>query len=172
MLFAGDTFNPLFLGLFMALLCLFRWKVTAFREWLDAGSNTTTRWSWVHLGVTFGFAGLLSAVQVLPTQELLALSVRKVPLKLKEVSYHAWKGAITHKGGNEVKSFYARSLERTGDKRHARLNTQRKILEVLWTLWRRGLAYDAQRFAAASPPLKNITPKDALTTATTTPAAA
>lgn len=32
-----------------------------------------------------------------------------------------------------MKCFYAQSLERTRDKRHARLNTQRKILEVLWT---------------------------------------
>lgn len=86
MLFAGDTFNPLFLGLFLVLLCLFRWKITAFREWLDADTNASTRWSWIHLGMAFVFAGLLSAVQVLPTQELLALSVRKVPLKLREVS--------------------------------------------------------------------------------------
>ena len=71
--------------------------------------------------------------------------------RLKEVSYHAWKGAVTQKSDNEVKRFYAQSLERTGDKRHARLNTQRKILEVLWTLWRRGEAYDAQRFSPPQP---------------------
>ena len=71
--------------------------------------------------------------------------------RLKEVSYHAWKGAVTQKKDNEVKLFYAQSLERTGDTRHARLNTQRKIIEVLWTLWRRGEAYDAQRFRAPQP---------------------
>lgn len=71
--------------------------------------------------------------------------------RLKEVSYQAWKGAVTQKKDNEVKRFYAQSLERTGDKRHARLNTQRKILEVLWTLWRRSEAYDAQRFSAPQP---------------------
>jgi transposase len=70
---------------------------------------------------------------------------------LKGMSYHAWKGAVIAKGENEVKRFYEQSTERTGDKRHARLNTQRKILDTLWTLWRTGTDYDAQRFGHAAP---------------------
>ena len=43
---------------------------------------------------------------------------------LKGVSYHIWKGALAGKG-HEVKRFFERSLERTGDRRHARLNCLR-----------------------------------------------
>ena len=75
--------------------------------------------------------------------------------ELKAVSYHAWKGAVVSRD-NEIKRWYAGSLERTGDQRHARLNTQRKILEVLWLMWLRGTPYDPQRFAG-SPPPANLT---------------
>jgi hypothetical protein len=83
MLFAGDTFNPLFLGVFFVLMLLCRWKVAAFGEWLRGSSD---KWALWHLGVSFALAGLLAAVQILPTQELLALSVRQAPLALGEVT--------------------------------------------------------------------------------------
>jgi hypothetical protein len=47
---------------------------------------------------------------------------------------------------NEVKTFFEASLERTHDKTHARLNTQRKVLASLWGLWKRKEAYDPQKF--------------------------
>lgn len=65
---------------------------------------------------------------------------------LKAVSYHAWLGALRSRADNEVKQFFAASLERTHDKTHARLNTQRKILAVLWTIWKRKERYSAERF--------------------------
>ena len=78
---------------------------------------------------------------------------------LKGLSYHIWKGAIVARDDNEVKRFYAQSLDRTGDKRHARLNTQRKILDTLWTLWLRGTPYDPERFLAVPAPSRaNPTP--------------
>ncbi|HEY9745925.1 MAG TPA: YfhO family protein [Oculatellaceae cyanobacterium] len=83
MLFAGDTFNPLFLALFCALFLLCRWKISAFRDWVSGCSN---RWALVFFGVSFVLAALLGAVQILPTQELLALSVRNAPLALKEIA--------------------------------------------------------------------------------------
>lgn len=70
--------------------------------------------------------------------------------RLKDLSYQIWKGAITH-GDNEVKAFYQQSVERTGDRRHARLNTQRKVLGTLWSLWRHGTAYSAEKFSPKAP---------------------
>lgn len=48
---------------------------------------------------------------------------------------------------NEVKAFYEASLQRTFDRRHARLNTQRKILAVMWALWRKEARYQAEKFS-------------------------
>jgi len=64
---------------------------------------------------------------------------------LKAMSYRAWLGAL-HARSNEVKTFFEASLERTHDKTHARLNTQRKVLASLWGLWKRKEAYDPQKF--------------------------
>jgi len=75
--------------------------------------------------------------------------------ELKAVSYHAWKGAVVSKD-NEIKRWYGGSLARTGDQRHARLNTQRKILETLWLIWLRDTAYDPQRFEGAGPSMTTI----------------
>ena len=56
---------------------------------------------------------------------------------------------------NEVSLFYDASLRRTGDPVHARLNTQRKILKALWTIWKKDVAYDSKRFY--SPPASAVT---------------
>jgi len=67
--------------------------------------------------------------------------------ELKNLSYHAWRTACkSTTAGNAVKAFYQASLERTGSVRHARLNTQRKILEALWRMWLRNEDFDPQRF--------------------------
>ena len=66
--------------------------------------------------------------------------------QLKAMSYHAWLGALRARGANEVKEFFEASLERTHERTHARLNTQRKVLASLWGLWKRKEAYDPEKF--------------------------
>jgi transposase len=94
--------------------------------------------------------------------------------ELKTLSYHAWRTATkSTTKDNAVKSYYQQSRERTHDVRHARLNTQRKILEAMWLIWRRRQPFDPARFfpspglpAQAGPPaaptpasrVKGVTP--------------
>jgi len=66
--------------------------------------------------------------------------------ELKAMSYWSWKGALHKRGQNEVKEFYYASLERTHNKVHARLNTQRKIVATMWAIWRKGEPYRPERF--------------------------
>jgi transposase len=67
--------------------------------------------------------------------------------ELKTLSYHAWKTACkSTTGPNAIKSFYQASKERTHDVRHARLNTQRKILEAMWQIWLRRRPFDPNKF--------------------------
>ena len=67
--------------------------------------------------------------------------------ELKNLSYHVWRTACkSTTGPNAVKSFYQRSRLRTGSVRHARLNTQRKILETMWMMWLRQQPFDPERF--------------------------
>src|SRR6266699_5610404 len=68
--------------------------------------------------------------------------------ELKNLSYHAWRTARkSTTGPNVIKAFYQQSRQRTGSVRHARLNTQRKILETMWMMWLRRQAFDPKRFA-------------------------
>ena len=64
--------------------------------------------------------------------------------ELKALSYRAFLSTI--KGDNEVSRFYRKSLQRTHDKKHARLNTQRKILSVMLGIWKKGEAYRPELF--------------------------
>lgn len=64
--------------------------------------------------------------------------------ELKSVSYRAWLAA--QKGDNEVRKFYRASLQRTHSTVHARLNTQRKIIAVMYGMWKRGEEYRAEVF--------------------------
>ncbi len=64
--------------------------------------------------------------------------------ELKALSYRAWMSAM--KGDNEVKQFYLNSLQRTYSRVHARLNTQRKILAVMYGMWKKGEPYRAEHF--------------------------
>jgi hypothetical protein len=54
------------------------------------------------------------------------------------------------KGDNEVRRFYLSSLKRTYNRVHARLNTQRKIIAVMYGMWKRGEAYRPQLFLDSS----------------------
>jgi transposase len=68
--------------------------------------------------------------------------------ELKNLSYHAWRTACkSTTGPNVIKDFYQASRLRTGSVRHARLNTQRKILEAMWMVWLRKRPFDPERFA-------------------------
>jgi transposase len=68
--------------------------------------------------------------------------------ELKNLSYHAWRTACkSTTGPNAIKSFYQQSRLRTGSVRHARLNTQRKILETMWMMWLQHRPFDPARFA-------------------------
>lgn len=69
---------------------------------------------------------------------------------LKAISYRAFLQAAKRRAG-PVWDFYQASLRQTGSTTHARLNTQRKILLVLWTLWRNGKNFDPNRFSPSQP---------------------
>jgi transposase len=64
--------------------------------------------------------------------------------EIKAIMYQAWMSAL--KGDNEVKEFYLNSLQRTHSRVHARLNTQRKIIAVMYGLWKNGEAYNPKLF--------------------------
>jgi len=68
--------------------------------------------------------------------------------ELKSLSYRAFMAAM--KSDNEVKRFYLCSLKRTHDKKHARLNTQRKILAVMYSIWKKGVPYRAELFSGSA----------------------
>jgi transposase len=68
--------------------------------------------------------------------------------ELKNLSYHVWRTACkSTTGPNAIKAFYHQSRQRTGSVRHARLNTQRKILESMWLIWLRQKRFDPEKFA-------------------------
>lgn len=68
--------------------------------------------------------------------------------ELKALTYRAWMSAM--RGDNEVKKFYSNSLRRTYDRTHARLNTQRKIIAVMYGIWKTGEQYNPQLFLDSS----------------------
>jgi len=63
---------------------------------------------------------------------------------LKDASYMAFMSA--RGSGNVIDEKYKQSLRETGDKTKARLNTQRKIIDCLWSLWRKKEKFDPERF--------------------------
>jgi transposase len=77
---------------------------------------------------------------------------RRGNAELKNLSYHAWRTACKSTTGlNPIKAFYQQSRLRTGSVRHARLNTQRKILEALWLIWLRRRPFDSDKFVQTQP---------------------
>ena len=69
---------------------------------------------------------------------------------LKAVSYRAFLQAAKRRSG-PLWDFYQASLRQTGSTTHARLNTQRKILLTLWTLWLNGKEFDPNLFSRSQP---------------------
>ena len=61
---------------------------------------------------------------------------------LKDLSRKAFDAARRCKEENLFQRTYRASLTRTEDPVHARLNTQRKILAVLLSMWRNGTEYE------------------------------
>lgn len=64
---------------------------------------------------------------------------------LKDVSRKTFEAALTRKDDNLFKRSYRASLQRTHNETHARLNTQRKTLSVLWAMWKEGTDYRDQK---------------------------
>jgi transposase len=64
--------------------------------------------------------------------------------ELKALSHRAFMSAM--KSDNEVKRFYLKSLHKTHNHKHARLNTQRKILTVMLGIWKKGQPYRPELF--------------------------
>lgn len=60
---------------------------------------------------------------------------------LKDLSRCAYNGAVSSRTENLFQRTYHDSVNRTKNKMHARLSVQRKIVTVLWTLWRKNLCY-------------------------------
>ena len=68
--------------------------------------------------------------------------------EIKSLTYLGWMNAL--KRENEVREFYMRSLKRTYNRVHARLNTQRKIIAVMYGIWRKGEAYRPELFLGSA----------------------
>jgi transposase len=69
---------------------------------------------------------------------------------LKAISYRAYLQAAKRRTG-PVWDFYQLSFRQTGSTTHARLNTQRKILLTMWTLWLSGKEFDPDQFFRSQP---------------------
>jgi len=69
---------------------------------------------------------------------------------LKAITYRAFLQAAKRRTG-PVWDFYEFSRRQTGSTTHARLNTQRKILLTLWTLWLTGRDFDPDTFSRSQP---------------------
>lgn len=73
--------------------------------------------------------------------------------ELKTLSYHAWRTACkSTTRENAIQAYYRASRERTHDPRHARLNTQRKLLTTLWQMWLHRQPFDPARFSQSNDP--------------------
>jgi len=108
----------------------------AFIQTPDRFTNRSKLWRYCRMGVTdrssdgkpLGYRGL----------------DRSGISEIKALIYQAWMSAM--KGDNEVKQFYLNSLQRTHSRVHARLNTQRKIIAVMYGIWKKGEAYNPKLF--------------------------
>jgi transposase len=67
---------------------------------------------------------------------------------LKNIAHIAWKTSVGK--NNEVNEFYQASLARCGNPVNARLNTQRKILIILWSIWKHKRTYLPEKFCSGS----------------------
>ena len=69
---------------------------------------------------------------------------------LKAISYRAYLQTAKRRAG-PVWDFYQASRRHTQSTTHARLNTQRKILLTLWTLWLTGGEFAPEKFFRSQP---------------------
>lgn len=70
---------------------------------------------------------------------------------LKAASRRIFDSSFKRNGGNNaIAQYYCRLLARINNPVHARLTTQRRILELAWTMWKRKEVFDPDRF------LKNL----------------
>jgi transposase len=67
---------------------------------------------------------------------------------LKNIAHTAWSNTVGY--DNEVNGFFQASLQRTKDETNARLNTQRKILTTLWSIWKHKRTYRPEKFFSGS----------------------
>ena len=67
---------------------------------------------------------------------------------LKSATHQIWMSALRRNDDNEVKRFYRQSIERSKNETNARLNTQRKIIKSLWSLWKNNQPYRPEKFLA------------------------
>ena len=75
------------------------------------------------------------------------MAIRSGRRELKTVAYHAWRTGIrAGKQSDVIRRFYFESKKRTGTARHGRLNTERKILKTLWSMWKNETHFDPQLF--------------------------
>ena len=65
--------------------------------------------------------------------------------RLKDLTRKAFEAARRTRQDNMFKRAFRRTLLSTHDEKHARLSTQRKIVTVLWTMWKRGERYQDDR---------------------------
>jgi transposase len=69
---------------------------------------------------------------------------------LKAITYRAFLQAAKRRTG-PLWDCYQLSCRHTGSTTHARLNTQRKILLTLWTLWLTGREFEPEKFSRSQP---------------------
>jgi len=73
---------------------------------------------------------------------------------LKDVLYRVYTGALNTKKENGYSRFYKVSLSKScNGKTEARLNTMRKICDVMWSMWKNNTAYDDDRVKHPDDPL-------------------
>ena len=60
---------------------------------------------------------------------------------LKDISYKIFRGVMNSKKSTGIRKIYEDSLQRTRNSTHSRLTTQRKILWIMLTLWKKGEKY-------------------------------
>ncbi len=63
--------------------------------------------------------------------------------RLKNLAHICWRSSCG--GDNEVSRYFHDCLECVGDRVHARLTTQRKILIAMWALWKNEEPYDPKK---------------------------
>lgn len=65
--------------------------------------------------------------------------------RLKDMSRKAFRGALKTLDDNLFKKTFRETLQRTHNEAHARLTTQRKIIAVLWAMWKSGAEYQEDK---------------------------